>query len=153
MKKNYAYMASKELKHLFKQMEDYWGKLPALFKTHALIKGKEKIYLIHRDIEHVNLENIRINNMGLYIAEVKKEQLRLSIEGSQLIGPVATKNVYELNDDELKQWFKGGDLTVEGPYEGFVILKHGTDYVGSGKFKEGSILNFVPKARRIHEMH
>ena len=153
MKDNYAYIPSRELKHFFKMIEEQYGKVPELFDTLAFIRGKERIYAINRDIEKIDLKQIRVNSMGLYIAEVKNDQLRLSIEGSQLIGPTATKNVCELTKDKLRQWFMGQDIDVDGQYEGFVILKHGNDYVGSGKFKEGLILNFVPKARRLLELH
>ena len=153
MKENYSFIPSRELKAFFKMIEEQYGKVPEVLKKLAFVRGKEKIYAITRDVEKIDMEKIRINSLGLYIAEIKHEQLRLSIEGSQLIGPSAKKNVYELSTDELKQWFKGQDIPVEGDYEGFVILKHGTDYVGSGKYKEGLILNFVPKARRLIEMH
>ncbi len=153
MKENYDYMPSRELKHFFRMIEEQYGRVPELFEKLAFIRGKERIYVINRDIEKVDMTNLRVNSMGLYIAEVKNEQLRLSIEGSQLIGPGATKNVYELSKEQLRKWFMGQDIGVDGQYEGFVILKHENDYVGSGKFKEGLILNFVPKTRRLLEMH
>ncbi len=153
MKANYAFMASRELKEFFKLIEEQYGKVPPLFSKLAFIRGKERIHAITRDVEKVDLQQLRINSMGLYIAEVKNGQLRLSIEGAQLVGPSATKNVCELSDEQLREWFKGNDITIEGKYEGFAILKHGTDYVGSGKYKEGVILNFVPKARRLLEVH
>jgi NOL1/NOP2/fmu family ribosome biogenesis protein len=153
MKENYDYMPSRELKHFFKIIAEQYGKVPDLFEKLAFIRGRERIYVINRDIEKVDMTNLRVNSMGLYIAEVKNDQLRLSIEGSQLIGPGATKNVHELSKEQLRKWFMGQDIDVEGPYEGFVILKYENDYVGSGKFKEGLILNFVPKTRRLLEMH
>ncbi len=153
MKENYSFMASRELKVFFKMIEQQYGKIPTLFDKAAFIRGKEKIHIVTRDIEKIDLKNLRINSIGLYIAEVKNEQLRLSIEGSQLIGPSATKNVCEIDDEQIKKWFKGEDIKVNEEYEGFVILKHNNDYVGSGKYKEGHILNFVPKARRLLEVH
>ena len=153
MKANYSFVPSRELKKFLRRIEEQYGKVPAFFKKLAFVQGKEKIYLVTRDIENLDLESIRINSIGLYIAEIKKEQLRLSIEGAQLIGPTATKNVCELSTEQLKRWFKGEDIKIEGSYEGFAILKHGKDYVGSGKYKEGYILNFVPKARRLIEVH
>jgi len=153
MKDNYGFMGSRELKEFFKLIENQYGIVPELFNETAFVRGKERIYLVTRDVDAINMKNIRINSMGLYIAEVKNGQLRLSIEGSQIIGPIATKNVCELTKEQLKQWFQGNDVPMEGIYEGFVILKHENDYVGSGKFKEGVILNFVPKARRLQEMH
>ncbi len=153
MKENYDYMPSRELKHFFRMIEEQYGKVPDSFENLAFIRGKERIYVINRDIEKVDMTNLRVNSMGLYIAEIKNEQLRLSIEGSQLIGPGATKNVCELNKEQLRKWFTGQDIGVDGQYEGFVILKYENDYIGSGKFKEGLILNFVPKTRRLLEMH
>ena len=153
MKANYSFIPSRELKHFFKQIENQYGTVPEEFKKLAFVRGKEKVYLITRDLDKLDLGAIRINSIGLYIAEIKKGQLRLSIEGAQLIGPTATKNVCELTTAQLKQWFTGNDLEVDKEYEGFVILKHGNDYVGSGKYKEGRILNFVPKARRLLEIH
>lgn len=153
MKENYAFMGSRELKEFFRLIEKQYGKVPELFDKIAFIRGKERIFTISRDVELIDMKNLRMNSIGLYIAEVKNGQLRLSIEGSQIIGPSATKNVYELSEEQLKEWFKGNDLQIEGTYEGFVILKNGTDYVGSGKYKEGLIMNYVPKARRLLEMH
>lgn len=147
------FMPSRELKVFLQLVEKQYGKFPPLFSEVAFVHNKEKVFIVTRDLDKINIKNIRINSLGLYIAEVKGEQLRLSIEGSQLIGPHATKNVFELSREQLQQWFKGEDIKVEGVFEGFVILKHGNDYVGSGKFKEGYILNFVPKARRLLEMH
>lgn len=145
-------MPSKEVKAFTKQLEEQYGKAPPDLKQHALVKGKEKIYLVSRDVEKLALDQVNINNLGLYIAEIKKE-LRLSIEGAQYAGPHATKNVCDIDKEQLKEWLKGEDIPIDGTYEGFVILKHGDDYVGSGKFKEGKIANFVPKARRLQEVH
>jgi NOL1/NOP2/fmu family ribosome biogenesis protein len=153
MKENYQFMASRELKEFFKLIEKQYGKVPDILDKMAFIRGKENIYAITKDVDAVNMKNLRINSLGLYIAEVKNGQLRLSIEGAQLIGPTATKNVIELTEEQLKEWFKGNNLKIEGIYEGFAILKHKKDYVGSGKYKEGFILNFVPKARRLLEVH
>ena len=153
MKENYDYMASRELKVFFKLIVEQYGAVPDKFGELAFIRGKERIYCITRDIDKVDVKKLRINSLGLYIAEVKNEQLRLSIEGSQLIGPTATKNVCELDREQLKEWFQGHDLKIEGEYSGFVILKYENDYVGSGKYKDKLILNFVPKARRLIEVH
>ena len=153
MKENYSFIPSRELKEFFKKIKQQYGKVPELFEKLAFVQGKEKIYAINRDLDKIKLDNLRINSIGLYIAEIKGGQLRLSIEGAQLIGPAAAKNVCQITEEQLKEWFKGQDLKIEGDYEGFVILKCGKDYVGSGKYREGLILNYVPKARRLLEVH
>lgn len=146
-------LKSKERKQLFGMIEKQWGACPEILLDKVFIKtGKQRIYMVNRDIDRIDMEGIRINTIGLYIAEYKNE-LRLNIEGAQLIGPHATKNIHELSDEERKQWFMGEDLTITKSYEGFIILKHGKDYIGSGKYKEGKIINYMPKSRRLQETH
>ncbi len=153
MKPELDFLGSRDLKHFFGLIEKQYGRVPLFFEKSAFVRRNEKIALVSRDVEQVLNNNLRINSAGLYIAEVKDDQLRLSIEGSQLIGPTATKNVCEIDAEQTKQWFKGSDLKVSGEFDGFVIIKSSKDFIGSGKFKEGFILNFVPKARRLIDVH
>lgn len=147
------FMGSRDVKVFLKAVEDQYGAVPAVFSECAFSQNKERISMVSRDLDKIQFERLRINSLGLYIAELKNGQLRLGMEGAQLVGPVAKKNVCEISTDQLKAWLQGHDLSVEGDFSGFVILKHNDDYVGSGKFKEGLILNYVPKARRLLEVH
>jgi len=110
---------------------------------------KEKIYLINKDISKLDLSKLRINSIGSYFGELKVNELRLSIEGSQLIGPKSKKNVLELNDGEMREWMQGNDLEKEGNFPGFFIIKHKDDFLGCGKWRNGKVLNYIGKARRI----
>src|SRR3989338_7405418 len=77
--------------------------------------------------------------------------IRLSIEGSQIIGSKAAKNIIELNEGETKLWFKGVDLEKDcKDCSGFVILKHKGDFLGTGKCTNNKILNYVGKTRRVN---
>ena len=114
-----------------------------------LLQNKEgKIFLITKDINKVNLNKLRINNIGLYIANYEKE-LRLTIEGTQLFGKFAKKNIHEINNDEVKLWMTGNKLKSSKIYSGFVIIKNGENFFGTGKYKDNEILNYVPKERWI----
>ena len=146
--KPFSFLTTKELKPILALLKEQWGyeeKLEYAF----VLTDKERIYIVNRSIDALDLTKLRINSVGLYFAEFRNNELRLSIEGSQLIGPKATKNVVELDNAELKQWLRGEDLEKQNDAQGFVIIKHGNDYLGCGKCKEGKILNFVPKARRL----
>ncbi len=141
------FLASKELKPIKQLLDQQWGFTEvehAFFKTQ-----KDKLYIISRDIAKLDLSLYRIIQVGMYFGELKKGLLRLSIEGSQLVGPKAKKNVVELDEEEMRAWLRGEDLDKEIDAEGFVIVKHNKDFFGSGKYKEGKILNFVPKSRRL----
>ncbi len=148
------FLRSKEVKQLVKRINAQWGAdFSDMMEEYTLFQNKEKIYIVSRSIADVAFEKLRINNAGLYILEDKHNELRLSVEGSQMLGPKATKNIIELTKEELVQWLKGEDLDKQGDNQGFVIIKHNKDFFGSGKFKENRLLNFLPKIRRLNEVN
>ena len=113
------------------------------------MNNKDKIFIVNNDISKIDLDKIRINNMGMYFGEMKDSNLRLSIEGSQLIGNSVKKNILELDDYELNSWVKGEDFVMETELNGFVLIKHKNDFYGTGRMGNGKLFNFVPKARRL----
>ena len=118
---------------------------------------KRKLYIVSKDVEMiVGFEGeLRIDSVGLYFGELMKEGLlRLSIEGSQLVGRDAKKNVVDFDEEQIRKWINGQDVEVEGvSSREFVLIRHRGDFYGCGKVveREGKVvvLNFVPKARRI----
>ncbi len=149
MRQSIKILASKEKKQFLALINKQWG---SDFKPDYafLLSEKEKMYVIHPDVSKVDLSLFRINSVGMYFAEHKRGELRLSIEGSQIIGPLATKNVLELSDEEAIEWLRGKDFEKKGDWSGFVIMKHNNDFLGTGKYTaDGRILNFVPKSRRL----
>lgn len=142
---------SKEIKEILKLIESQWG--AKLKPDYAFLKNnKDRVFIINRDIEKIELEKLRINSIGMYFCEVDKLGIRLSIEGSQIVGPKAAKNIAEITEEQTKQWLKGEDLEVEDKenYSGFVIIKHKNYFLGSGKYKDRRVLNYVNKSRRIN---
>ncbi|MBI4451453.1 hypothetical protein HY642_05745 [Candidatus Woesearchaeota archaeon] len=138
----------KEAKEILALIEDQWGaQLDLEVIWYKSTQGK--LYIMSPDINKVDLREMRINNAGLYFGELKHEELRLSIEGSQLVGPTASKGVIEFADDQLNQWLAGKDIPMDCAQRGFLLVKHGTDFLGTGRCRENVLLNFVPKARRV----
>jgi NOL1/NOP2/fmu family ribosome biogenesis protein len=113
-----------------------------------LANEKSRIFLTNRDFSRLDLKRLRINSVGLYFGELKDDKLRVSIEGSQLVGPKSTKNVVDVTEQEMVSWLRGNDLDKHA--DGFVILRHKSSYLGCGRAKDGRIINFVPKTRRIN---
>ena len=145
-------LKSKEVKQIKEMIKQQWGftkKLDYLF----FLSKKDKLYIASRDILDADLSKTRINSIGVYFGEYRQDrkELRLTIEGSQMIGPSAKKNILELDDQEVIQWMKGKDIERDFNMQGFVIIKHNTDYLGCGKIKEEKkvLLNYVPKVRRV----
>ena len=143
---------SKEKKELYAKLLEQWD---MVFHTeHGLLKNSEdKIYLMNHSISQIPIEKLRINSLGLYIAEWKKHSLRLSIEGSQLLGPLAKKNIIEISKEEAGRWLMGEDLKTSKEIKGYALIKCEKDFLGSGHVKENIITNFVGKNRRTSAVH
>jgi len=147
MMQNLKILNKKEIKRILSMLEKQWGFKEEL--NYAFLQSeKHKIYLANKEIFNLDLSKLKINSFGLYFADVRTG-IRLSIEGSQIVGKKATKNIVELNDKEAKDWMSGLDIEKQTDSNEFVIIKHGDDFMGTGKATEdGKILNYVPKARR-----
>lgn len=140
---------NREIKQILKSIENQWGAKIKL--DYGFLRSqKNRIFIISKDISKIDISNLRLNSVGMYFCEIDGVGIRLSIEGAQLIGLKATKNVVEINEEETKKWFKGEDLEKEcKDCNGFVILKHNKDFLGNGKYVNGKILNYVGKSRRV----
>ena len=151
MKKSLRILNSKERKLILNSIEDQYG---IKWKTSLtfLQNRKDKVYVIDSSFAELDLSQLKIDSMGNYFGTVHEDGFRLSIEGSQLIGPGAEKNVVLVSKELMRDWLKGKDLQFDSLEEsGYVIIKFEKDFLGTGKVKgkEPIIMNFVPKTRRI----
>lgn len=153
--KQMNFMKSKDVKDFLGRVEKHWGcNLKSFYKKYIFVRSeKDRIYLANKEVMHMDFAKLRVNSIGLYFAQVKEDQFRLSVEGSQMIGAIATENVIEVSQEQAKQWFRGEDVEANlKENNGFVILKHNKDFIGCGKVKEGKILNFLSKIRRVKDI-
>jgi NOL1/NOP2/fmu family ribosome biogenesis protein len=138
----------KKVKEILSLISEQWGcdwKTDLVF----LLSSNDKINVISRDLEKLDTDKIKIDALGMYFAAIENGELRLSIEGSQIIGPLAEHNVVELTDEETKKWVSGEDLEKETDWTRFVLIKHNKDFLGTGRVKDKKILNYFPKSRRV----
>ena len=123
-----------------------------LFKTQ-----KNKYFMLNETYSAISDLHLNKKVLGLYVAETNDfGEIRLSIEGSQLVGPHAKKHVLELQDSDAKEFMMGKDikLTKELPPVYHIIytinkITHEKDFIGCGKVKDTVLFNFIPKGRRI----
>ena len=146
---NLKILNSKQLK-LIKQIVKKQFDCDYAFDYMVMQNPDQKIYLMNKEYKNIDDSKLKINSLGMYFGQVKNGELRLTIEGSQILGQLAKKNVIEINDGLLKLWIRGHDIEVDNSENGFFIVKHKNDYIGSGKLKQGVLLNFISKIRRIY---
>ncbi len=162
--KRVNFLNAKEAREIAKTINDQWD-ADFSFEDFVVRSTKDKIYIVTRDLEKIDFQQYNIEQFGLYVAHINdRGEIRLSIEGSQIIGPKAKKNVVEIGN-LAKLWMGGQDIPFKTDCNGVVIVKHNDDYLGCGKVvtkevsvfdEEGKehkemqqiILNFVPKTRR-----
>ena len=88
----------KEIKRILEKIKEQFGVYNFEFDYGMLMNKEGKIFLVSKAINKVDLSKLRINIIGLYIERLEKE-IRLSIEGSQIFGKYASKNVYEVTQE------------------------------------------------------
>ena len=139
---------SKERKELLSKIKDQWG---AILENDLVFleNNRQRVFVITRDIDRLDLAKLRINSMGLYFGELIEDKIRLSIEGAELVGPNASKNVVKVSKEQMRAWLQGNDIDVDTDADGFVILRWEDDFIGCGRCSRKKIKNFVPKTRRI----
>ena len=148
--KNAEVLNGKKVRQLMKLLEEQWGTTEN-FGCGFLQKGND-VFLITRNVDAIDLRTFNLNSLGMYFAELRNGQLRLSIEGSQIIGKKA-KNVISLNNAQIREWMRGEDIILndgsDEKQDRFCIVENRGDFYGCGRIKGGTLLNFVPKSRRI----
>ena len=142
---------SKEKKQIFKIMKEQWDTDTDILRNFAFIKKPSgKIFI--SNIEAASLEqelDLKVYSIGNYFAKEEKESLRMSIEGSQIIGPNSKKNVIDLSKEQIEEWIMGNNVTIPKNFKGYCLVKNLNDFFGCGIAKEGTLLNHIPKTRRI----
>ena len=121
-----------------------------------LMRGEERLFLYSGNLSDEQIRNLEdvafLERVGSYFAKFEDgEQIRLSIEGVQILQNQITKNIFEIPSELVEQWMKGNELNIKTDFRGFVIIKYRNDFLGTGKASENKISNFIPKNRRLKE--
>ncbi len=153
---NIHILTKKEKTKIENLLKDQFGinKIPGILNK----RGEEKIFIFQGNMfpkEIKELEQLtQIERVGIYFAKIFRDrqgqkQIRLSIEGTQILKDQFTKNIFELDDELLQKWMQGQELNIKTGKKGFLIMKYKDDFLGTGKASEEKIGNFIPKSRRL----
>ena len=144
---------SKEKEKLVEQLSKQFG----IKKVDGMIsmRGRERLFLFQGILNEKQIHEIEstipIERVGIYFGKDINGQIRLSIEGVHILKNQITKNIFELNEEQLDLWMKGNELNIKSGKNGFVIMKYQDNFLGTGKASEEKITNFIPKNRRLKE--
>ncbi len=144
-------LSSSQKKKITKELNENFGikNIPYLF----LKFGKEKIRLYSGNLSKEELNkldhSINIESAGLYFAKQEKTEIKLTLEGTQILKPEIKKNILTLNQEQKDKWLKGKNLEIKHQ-PGPVILKYKEEFLGSGKSAGEEIKNFISKKEKIN---
>mgnify|MGYP000262395623 CR=1 FL=1 len=143
-------LSNKDKKKIIEKLNEQFG----VFEIPYLIIqfGKEKLRIYSGSLSKEELwkidKGLRVENIGLYFAKWEEDEIRLTIDGVQLLKNQITKNILEIDDKQADLWLRGNDLDIKTSY-GWKVLKNNSEFLGCGESTGEKISNFVPKERRI----
>ncbi len=123
-------------------------------------RGKERLFLFQGNFSPKEIKELErtipIERVGVYFGKIvlgkdNSEKIRLSIDGVQIFREQIKKNIFELNDEQAREWMLGRELLIKTGKKDFLIIKYKDNFLGCGKASEEKITNFIPKNRRLKE--
>ena len=116
-------------------------------------RSEERLFLFSGNFNKRQIKKLEdlviIERIGVYFANIFGGEIRLSIEGSQILKDQIKKNIFELDKEQAEEWMMGRELLIKTGKRGFLIMKYNDDFLGTGKASQEKIGNFVPKSRRL----
>ncbi|HID96384.1 MAG TPA: NOL1/NOP2/sun family putative RNA methylase [Candidatus Latescibacteria bacterium] len=111
-----------------------------------------KIWAMSRQLSSFDFPHLLTK--GLPFARELKTGYKLTTNGIQLFGGLASRNTVGLSREEVERYIRGNDVEVdsgriEGITDGQVIVSWGSFPIGSGLLKGTRLKNQIPRYRRI----
>jgi NOL1/NOP2/fmu family ribosome biogenesis protein len=143
--------SKKETQEIEKKLQEQFGieNIPGIL----IKRGEERIFLFQGSFNEEEIKKLEkeipIERIGVYFAKEQNDQIRLSIEGVNLLKEQIKKNIFELDDEQAERWMLGQELPIKTGKRDFLIMKNKEYFLGCGKASEEKIGNFIPKNRRL----
>jgi len=112
-------LTEKEKREIIQKLNKQFGikEVPGIITMH----GKEKLFLFQGDLNENEIkeleQNIPIEKVGIYFAKLIGNEVKLSIDGVQVLKDQITKNILEINEKQAEQWMMGRELLFDDVFE------------------------------------
>ena len=123
-------LSKSEKKEIEKKLQDQFGidYIPGIL----LQRGQERIFLYQGDFSEEQIKILektsQVERIGLYFCKFQNEEIRLSIEGTQILKDQIKENIFELDKEQTELWMKGNELNVSSGMNGIVVMKYKNDF-------------------------
>jgi NOL1/NOP2/fmu family ribosome biogenesis protein len=147
---NIRFIKTPEKRRIIEELNAQFGisELPFLL----IETGKEKVrgftgHLSKEEIMQIG-KLAPVEGIGAYLLRKEGVEWRLSFDALHLLKEQITKNIFEINEQQLNEWIRGNDLDIQAP-AGILVISYKGDFIGSAKSTGTKLLNYVPKERRL----
>ncbi|MFX1254601.1 MAG: hypothetical protein ACFFCZ_23510 [Promethearchaeota archaeon] len=140
---------------LLQELETIYGIPPDVFNIYEfVVRGKrQKIWVVTSVVKKFRVFELDPVYYGMYFAKKDKTGLRLTMNGAQVFGHAATKNIVDLSKHQYLDYLSGERITDIDPgnLQGYVLLRYNNRIFACGKTSKEGILNYVPKIQTLHK--
>jgi NOL1/NOP2/fmu family ribosome biogenesis protein len=142
---------SKQQQEIAKSLKEQFG-IDQIFGR-IMKLGEEKLFLFTGNATDEEIKKIEelvpVERLGVYFAKIIRDDVKLNIEGTQVLKNQIKKNIFEIDEDQATKWMQGQELNIKTGKRNFLVIKYNDNFLGCGKASEEKIGNFVPKMRRL----
>ncbi len=92
------------------------------------------------------LDDLRQSWIGLHLGDLKEDCFTPSVEGAEIIGRTADKNVIEISLGQAVNLFNGMHIDYNSE-DGIYLLKYNSRVICAGKIVDKSLSGIIPKSR------
>jgi NOL1/NOP2/fmu family ribosome biogenesis protein len=115
--------------------------------------GEEKLFLFTGNATDEEIKKIEelvpVERLGVYFAKLIRNDVKLNIEGTQVLKNQIKRNIFEVDEEQAIKWMQGQELSIKTGKRNFLVIKYKDNFLGCGKASEEKIGNFIPKMRRL----
>ncbi len=138
--------STKQASELFTYLNQQFGVSQEQLPGEVFIRDAE-FWLFPHAFNQVQ-GKVKFDRVGIKLADAIKKSFRISHELALRIGSLATKNVFELNAAQAREYYMGRDISLEqvtANNKGELILHYKGAAIGLGKWVGARIKNSYPR--------
>jgi len=134
-------------KKVFQELTRRFGFPEDLFDDWELVEHEDDVFITTP--EAYDFDRLKIVRKGIRLARVFAHGIKPTTNAVQVFGRHATRNVVDLDSQQVHRFVQGEELQLEVPVEpGFLVVRHDGFAVGVGLYKQGVLKSQVPHSRR-----
>jgi NOL1/NOP2/fmu family ribosome biogenesis protein len=134
--------------HLEFYIKEFFGIPLELFKEHEFYASTRDVWMMPKNLFEVS-QDFDLEHAGLRIFSSPKPPFKPTHYFATLYGKHAQKNCMELNCEQAKVYFDGGDISMPNPNpeqrKGYVLVIYQNDCIGVAMWAGENLRSQFPK--------